>query len=412
MKVYADVEVVNRALASHNMKGMGKKVKSHLAIGKKPTSDGKHEIFIMLTNAQNKQGNKYMIQNNIGNIFMKLVNEGKFTIRFKQPEHDLCVKGDVIEIKSFLSVLKKVYSGQDLHKITLSTLQPLSTNQLNGPKRKLSVSKRSEYPMKGFPQTLTSLNINGIRLARVDKRILELVNLKELDMSDNEIESVPDSWNSLHSLAELSLANNSIATISRGFSTGLMAKNLSLLNLSGNKIKLLPNYICQLKHLVTLNLDSNLLPLLPPSIGNLSRLKHLSASGNQIKLLPGSFLRLRLDTLELSHNPLEAAETKVVANKLEPVSSLLEICAKVVVRKRIKYAPEDMFPQLAAYLDSCMFCPCSVPVWNNIARVIISLQLSRVSNTFSCDGLSEVGMDAFICSSKCLKTILNNPFAI
>ena len=34
-------------------------------------------------------------------------------------------------------------------------------------------------------------------------------------MSDNEIESVPDSWNSLHSLAELSLANNSIATISR-----------------------------------------------------------------------------------------------------------------------------------------------------------------------------------------------------
>ena len=37
---------------------MGKKVRSHLAIGKKPLPDGKHELFIMVTNAQNKQVNK------------------------------------------------------------------------------------------------------------------------------------------------------------------------------------------------------------------------------------------------------------------------------------------------------------------------------------------------------------------
>ena len=39
------------------------------------------------------QGCKYLIQNNISAVFTKLVNEGKTTIRLKEPEHDLCIKG-------------------------------------------------------------------------------------------------------------------------------------------------------------------------------------------------------------------------------------------------------------------------------------------------------------------------------
>ena len=38
--------------------------------------------------------------------------------------------GDVIEVKSFLSVLKKVLTGQDVEKLTLSSLQPLSSKQV------------------------------------------------------------------------------------------------------------------------------------------------------------------------------------------------------------------------------------------------------------------------------------------
>ena len=179
----------------------------------------------------------------------------------------------------------------------------------------------------------------------MDKRILELVNLKELDMSENEIETVPDSWDSLHSLAELKLASNSISTLSRGFCTGLMTKNLVLLNLSKNKIKLLPNYLCQLRQLVTLTLDSNLLPLLPPSIGNLTKLKHLSACDNQIKLLPGSFLRLRLDTLELSNNPFEAVESKGgVYKALHNLIFLLSSFFKFLIFSSKIFIPLPVFP--------------------------------------------------------------------
>ncbi|XP_023348251.1 leucine-rich repeat protein 1 [Eurytemora carolleeae] len=412
MKLYAEVEVVNRSLACHNMKGIGKKVRSHLAIGKKPLPDGKHELFIMITNAQNKQGTKYMIMNNIQTVFTKLINEGKTTIRLKEPDHDICIKGDVIEVKSFLSVLKKVLTGQDVEKLTLSSLQPLSSKQISGPKRRLHVTKRGDYPVKeGFPQTLTSVRINDIRLARIDSRLLKLVNLTELDMAGNEIELVPDNFDSLPSLTQLNLADNQISSLPRGFCTGLMAKSLKLLNLNGNKIKLLPNYFCQLRTLVTLSLNKNELTLLPPSLGKLRLLKHLSVCDNHLKILPGSFSSLRLDSLELSNNPMDEASTRVLSNKLEPVSSLLEISASTVVKLRINYDPEDLFPQLLAYLDSGMHCPCSKPVWNNVARALVKLSLSRVSSTFSCDGLNEVCMDASLCSSRCLNLFMNNPFA-
>jgi len=315
-------------------------------------------------------------------------------------------------VKGFLSVLKKVLSGQGIEKLTLSSLQPLSNKQLSGPKKKLTVGKRSEYPVKdGFPQTLTCIKIGGIRLAKIDSRIMNLVNLVELDMSNNEIEIIPENFDSLHSLRELNLSGNKLATLSRGFCTGKMTQTLKLLNVSGNQIKLLPIQICQLSRLVTLNLDLNQLPVLPPSIGKLSQLKHFSASGNLIKILPGSFASLRLDSLELSGNPIAEPETKVISNKLEAVSSLLEIIARNIVKNKIKVSPDDIFPRLMAYLDSCMFCPCKEPVWNNCARALVKLQLGRVSHSVSCEGLAEVAMDASLCSVKCLTLFQNNPFA-
>ena len=45
----------------------------------------------------------------------------------------------------------------------------------------------------------------SFRLAKIDSRIMKLVNLTELDMSGNEIESLPDNFDALHSLSELML---------------------------------------------------------------------------------------------------------------------------------------------------------------------------------------------------------------
>ena len=53
------------------------------------------------------------------------------------------------------------------------------------------------------------------RLARIDSRLLKLVNLTELDMAGNEIELVPDNFDSLPSLTQLNLADNQISSLPR-----------------------------------------------------------------------------------------------------------------------------------------------------------------------------------------------------
>jgi len=413
MRIHAEVDVVNRQLANHGMKGKGKKVKTHLAIGRKPLADGDSEVFLMLSNNSNKQGVKYIIKNNVSNFFTKMINEGKSTIRFQDPPHDLCIKSDdILQLKSFLMVVKKVMDGKDCGKLTLSALQPVSTKQIEGPKKKLTVVKRGDYPSQGFPQTLQQLQVSGIRLARVDNRMLKLRNLVKLDLSGNEISTVPDNFDLLDHLSELNLSANQIEKIPRGFCVGSLAKSLKLLNLSENKIVLLPNYICNLTQLVTLNLNNNQLKLLPPSMGKFTNLKHLQASDNNLKILPGSFSRLRLETLELSANDFDPqTEPRTLRNRLEDVGTLLEIVARFVVKKGISVGPEDVTPQLLNYLDSGMRCLCGCPVWNNVVTALVTMDLGRVATQISAGGLDRVCIEASLCSSKCLQMFQNNPYA-
>lgn len=413
MRIHAEVDVVNRQLANHGMKGKGKKVKTHLAIGRKPLADGDSEVFMMLSNNSNKQGVKYIIKNNVSNFFTKMINEGKSTIRFQDPPHDICIKSDdILQLKSFLMVVKKVMDGKDCGKLTLSALQPVSTKQIEGPKKKLTVLKRGDYPSQGFPQTLQQLQVSGIRLARVDNRMLKLRNLVKLDLSGNEITQVPDNFDLLDHLSDLNLSANQIEKIPRGFCVGTLAKSLKLLNLSENKIVLLPNYICNLTQLVTLDLNKNQLKLLPPSMGKFTNLKHLQASENNLKILPGSFSRLRLETLELSANDFDPqTESRTLRNRLEDVGTLLEIVARYVVKKGMNVGPEDVTPQLLNYLDSGMRCLCGCPVWNNVVTALVTMDLGRVATQISAGGLDRVCIEASLCSNKCLQMFQNNPYA-
>ncbi len=83
--------------------------------------------------------------------------------------------------------------------------------------------------------------------------------------------------------------------------------DLQTLNLPNHRIKQLPVGFCGFAQLKNLNLSGNLLAFLPDSLGYLQNLQILNLSHNQITALPHTFFALaQLKELNLSHNRLIA----------------------------------------------------------------------------------------------------------
>ena len=190
--------------------------------------------------------------------------------------------------------------------VELAPLLPAKMQDIERPKTKLVVKSRGEYPMKGFPPSLESLQAVGVSLIRVDRRILQLRSLQHLDLSNNSIKSIPEEVKSVH-LVELKLAGNNLVEFPEVLCCGTLAESLKLLDLARNCIVQLPHKFPALKSLVQLKLDCNELQILPRTFGKMTSLKFFSASNNKLVVLPPTFPKLSLESLDLFGNPFNAS---------------------------------------------------------------------------------------------------------
>ncbi|PNF40776.1 Leucine-rich repeat protein 1 [Cryptotermes secundus] len=407
MKIVGHIEIHNRSLSSLNIPGKGRSQWSSLAIGKQPGTEA--ELFIVHQSAQNKLGTKYKVKKNIEQIFTRFVNEGKATIRFKYPPHDICIKCDSLQLKPFLQTLK----------LGLEETVPTKTLKLSNitctskvppiPKTKLVVLSKAAYPaLEGFPRTLQILKINYAEQKRFDTKILRLQKLKVLDLSHNDLTSLPEELGTL-SLDCLCLSHNKFGETPaqdprwNWISGFRLAKSLEVLDLSHNELKLLPKQISKLKKLVILKIERNQLSQLPPGLGNLSNLRSLVCGHNRLCYLPGSIKRLHLDSIDLASNSFESVINMRNANNLG-VPSLVECAARKVINCRIFYSPEIIPRTLVFYLDNAHYCVCGSACFEMFMRKYVQLQLNHIANTvtLSQDVDTVVPTDAFYCSHKCV----------
>ncbi|XP_076008028.1 leucine-rich repeat-containing protein 59 isoform X2 [Genypterus blacodes] len=92
----------------------------------------------------------------------------------------------------------------------------------------------------------------------------------------------------------------------------------TVLDLSCNNISSLPPEFCNLTHLVKVDLSKNQLAGLPDDLGNLVYLQHLDLYNNKLSVLPVSFSHLRsLKWLDLKDNPLEPSLAKAAGDCLD-----------------------------------------------------------------------------------------------
>lgn len=188
MKLQCQVERINRTLLCLNMRNSHKYVHATLALGKEPKSE--NDFFILFFSTTNKTGTKYRLKSNLKQVFIRCINEGKSTISFEDPPHDLYIRSEAIQLKCFMRLLKSCLSG-NANALQLSSLSSLNVTAIENAPTKLVIEDRSQFPKKGLPRTLKSLYINGIKMCNFRREVLLLKHLTVLDLSNNEIEKLP-----------------------------------------------------------------------------------------------------------------------------------------------------------------------------------------------------------------------------
>jgi len=216
----------------------------------------------------------------------------------------------------FQGALKRAYDRADetgclkLHFLGLRSI-PEQTFRLN---RLLELRISGHPELQEIPKhvarlpTLQVLHLaaNGIKDMPQDEEFWSsLVNLKELDLSDNKVTRLPNSLSHLQSLKILSLSGNCIDDIQAECISGPITAVLEQLRLENNQLQHIPNEICNLKNLRVLFLTKNFLTVLPDRFGELENLEKFYISSNQLLTLPSSFGNLRsLKTIQMARNQL------------------------------------------------------------------------------------------------------------
>ncbi|XP_035789195.1 protein flightless-1-like isoform X2 [Anopheles albimanus] len=197
----------------------------------------------------------------------------------------------------------------DLSNNKLETLPPQTRRLSNLQTLILNNNPLELFQLRQLPslQNLVCLQMRNTQrtINNFPSSLDSLSNLKELDLSQNELSKVPGALYNLANLRRLHLNDNAIEELSP------MIENLTKLeslNLSRNKLTALPAAICKLQHLRRLHVNDNLLNFegIPSGIGKLSALEVFSASNNLLEMVPEGLCRGcgSLKKLNLSSNRL------------------------------------------------------------------------------------------------------------
>jgi len=165
--------------------------------------------------------------------------------------------------------------------------------------------------------------------------LMSLKNLKGLNLSYNSIEKIPDAFSDLmkNKMMVLNLNSNKIASIDN--ISWINLKTMIELDLADNQLDSVPDSICELVNLTQLDLSGNRLTTLPKQLYNLNKLKHVFLRRNRLKDLPklpfesdpsqlsqnSIFYNMKgLETLEISHNYLTENDLNGIGD-LEKITS-------------------------------------------------------------------------------------------
>lgn len=150
-----------------------------------------------------------------------------------------------------------------------------------------------------------------------------LVQLKELNLSRNDLQDFPMEIGSLQGLERLYMNQNSIRTIPEGVFSCL--GNLQFLKLSTNHLSQIPPDLVKCQKLTYLNLSHNVLVDLQPLVG-LSELKELHVERNALTELPPQLFKdSKLNQFKSTGNPLKTPPEEVCVGGVRDIQNYFDL---------------------------------------------------------------------------------------
>ncbi|MEL1245304.1 leucine-rich repeat domain-containing protein [Flavobacterium sp. DGU11] len=176
-----------------------------------------------------------------------------------------------------------------------------------------------------------------------------LAQIQQLDLTDNFITAIPTEIAKMESLEVLDLTSNKITELPIEL---LQLKNLRVLNLSNNPLKKLPEWIGQLTGLEELHLVQTQLEGLPESFVNLKVSGKIYLKKNPFKELPAGMLGMG-KVIDLEERNIALYNPKI-KKKLEGlprgnVKMSADLNFKLMVVQRLMYEDELLLPKFDVY---------------------------------------------------------------
>ncbi len=157
------------------------------------------------------------------------------------------------------------------------------------------------------PRGIQRIQFNSIRdgdqwLSMLSEKLTQISSLVSLELTENDLTSLPDNFFHLSNLQHLNLGHNKLTNLPMIFGN---LTRLQTLYLHRNQLESLPESFGHLSDLLHLNIENNQLRTLPESFGKLHNLRELFLVNNQLQELPESFGHLHsLQKLFLRDNQL------------------------------------------------------------------------------------------------------------
>lgn len=175
---------------------------------------------------------------------------------------------------------------------------------------------------------LTNLVLHNNKLKTLPPEVGQLQKLKLLDVSYNDLESLPDTlFQNLKQLQSVNLSHNRLKELPSKFPND---GHLGHVQLSFNEFKEFPQVLLSQTSIMTLDLSNNAVETIPVEIEHLTSLKLLNVEKNSVKLVPGELGGCaKLKELFLGENPLQDKRLLKLVNEGErKMKALIEYVDK------------------------------------------------------------------------------------